>query len=272
MVERPEPPNPSNLDARLLAAVAGTEEDLERVRAALALDERGAAGSQEAVKVVAEHWHQYGDVYKAAGRVLAEEFRAAVLLEIEGWKRGLREQLDASPAERERARDRKRDPAVARLQTRMANTERGLDRAEVLLELGELHADRHEDSVAERHLRDAEQELAPYRERATGSGIADALVGALPSMVRGETTDLRAQLAASTRAAHLLERVYESLARIVDDAEEAQGYLDRQRGLRESLAPGSQGTVDFKTKLLAELAQQIGGTGPATAEDDGTTG
>jgi hypothetical protein len=269
MVERPEPPNPSSLDARLLAAVAGAEGDLERVRAALGGGERGVAGSQDAVKVVAEHWRSHKDVYKAVSRALAEEFRAALLVEIEGWKRGLREQLEASPARREQARGPERDPAVAQLQARLANAERGLDRAEVLVDLGERHAGRHEDSDAERHLRDAEQELAPYQERATGSGIADALVGALPSMVRGETTDLQAQLAASSRAARLLERVYGGLAQVVEDAEEAQRYLDQQRDLRESLARGSQGTVDFKTKLLDELAQQIGNAGP-TAEDDGS--
>jgi hypothetical protein len=267
MVDRPEPPNPASLDARLLAAVTGAERDLEQVRAALGGGERGAAASEEAVKVVVDHWRSHKDVYKAVSRVLAEEFRVAVVVEIEGWKRRLREQLEAAPEEREQARDRERDPAVEQLQSKVANTESGLDRAEVLVELGEHHADRHEDSDAERRLRDAEQELAPYQQRATGSGIADALVGALPSMVRGETTELQAQLAAASRAAQLLERVYGGMARVVRGAEEAQSYLDRQRSLRESLAHGSQGDLDFKSRLLEELAQQIGNAGPATTED-----
>jgi hypothetical protein len=260
MVERPEPPSPPSLDARLLAAVAGARGDLERVRAALTGAERGAAGSQEALKVVSEHWRLHKDVYRAVGGLIAEEFREAVLVELEGWKGELREQLGASPGELEQARGRERDASVEQLRARMANTESGLDRAEVLVELGELHADRHEDSEAERHLRDAEQELAPYRQRATGSGIADVLVGALPSMVRGETTDVRAELASLMRASQLLERVYEGLARVVEDAEEAQRYLDLQRGLRESLAHGSQGDLDFESKLREELSQQGGNT------------
>jgi hypothetical protein len=272
MEERAATPDPASLDARLRAAVAGAEGDLERVRAALTGgDERGAAASQDAVKVVAEHWRLHQDVYRAVGRVIAEEFRAAVLVELEGWKRQLREQLEASPGERAGARGRERDPDVEQLRARLARTESGLDRAEVLVELGGLHADRHEDPVAEKHLRDAEQELAPYRQRASGSGIADALVGALPSMVRGETRDLQADLAASMRAAELLERVYEDLARVVADTEEAQSYLDRQRDLRDSLAHGSQGDLDFKGKLLEQLAQQIGDSGPATSEGDGPT-
>jgi hypothetical protein len=271
MVEGPEPANPPSLDARLLAAVAGAEGDLGRVRAALGVDGPGAAGSQDAVKVVAEHWHLHKDVYKAVSRVLAEEFREAVLVEIEGWKRQLREQLEVSPEEREQGRGRKRDPAVEQLQATLADAEAGLDRGEVLVELGELHADRHEDSVAEEHLREAEQELTPYRQRATGSGIADALVGALPSLVQGETTDLRAELARSTRAAQLLERVYEGLARVVEDADEAQLYLDRQRSLREGLAHGSQGDLDFKGKLLEQLSRQLGAAGPSASEGEGPT-
>jgi hypothetical protein len=272
MVERSESPDPASLDARLLAAVAGAEGDLERVRAALGGAEHGAADSEEAAKVVAEHWRTHKDVYKAVGRVIGEEFRAALLVELEGWKRGLREQLEASPEEREQARGRQRDPAIERLQAKVKDTEAGLDRAEALVELGEHHGDRHEDAVAERHLRDAEQELAPYRQRATGAGIADTLVGALPSMVRGETADLRAELAASTRAAQLLERVYDGLARVVEDADEAQRYLDRQRTLRESLAHGSQGDLDLKRKLLEEISQQIGSTGPASSGGDEPTG
>jgi hypothetical protein len=269
--EPSEPTSPPSLDARLLAAVAGVEGDLERVRAALTGEGSGSAGSPEAVQVVAEHWSLHKDVYKAVGRVIGEEFREAVLVEIENWKRQLREQLEAPTEGRGQARGRKRDPAVEQLQARMADADAGLDRAEVLVELGELHADRHEDSAAEEHLRDAEQELAPYRQRATGAGLADALVGALPSLVRGETTDLRAELAAARRAAPLLERVYEGLARVVEDAEDAQLYLDRQRALRESLARGSQGDLDFKSKLLEELAQQVGDTGRAPSEGDDPT-
>jgi hypothetical protein len=266
MMDQPEPSSPPDLDARLLAAVAGTEEDLERVRAVLADHERGA-GPQEALQVAAEHWNQHKDVYRVASRLIAEEVRQGLLVELEGWKRQLREQLEATPAQREQARDRKRDATVKQLRAKLADAGSDLDRAEVLVDLGELYTNRHEDSTAEKHLRDAEQELEPYRRRATGSGIADALIEALPGMVRGETRDLQAELAASARAAPLLERVYAGLARVVDDAEEAQDYLDRHRTLRESLAHGSQGDLDFKGKLQ-ELAQQIGNTGPATAEDD----
>jgi hypothetical protein len=269
MVERSEPPSPPSLDEQLLAAVADAQGDLERVRAALTADQPGAAESREALQVAAEHWRLHKDVYKAVGALIAEEFRDAVLVELEGWKRELREQLDAPP-ERRQARGPQRDPSLEQLQARMANAESGVERAEVLVELGELHADRHEDEDAEKYLRDAEQQLAPYRQQATGAGIADTLLGALPSLVRGETEDVRAELAASTHAAKLLERVYDGLARVVADAPEAQHYLDLQRGLRDSLAHGSQGNVDFTSKLLEELSQQTDNTGRATAEDDRT--
>jgi hypothetical protein len=270
MVQRSEPSSVPDLDARLLAAVEEAQGDLERVRDALTDDARAAAG-REALKVLSEHWRRHSAVYRTVGRLIAEEFRDAVLVELEGWKRELREQLGTAQGERQHLRGRKRDVSIEQLLARLEDTDRGLDRAEVLIELGEFHAGFHDDSEAERRLRAAEQELAPYRERATGSGIADALVEALPSMVRGETRDLQAELAAATRAAQLLERVYEGLARVVEDAEEAQRFLEQQRALQESLAHGSQGTLDFKGMLLKELSQQPEHPEAAAAEGDETT-
>jgi hypothetical protein len=265
MVRRAEPTSPTDLDARLLAAVEGAEGELEQVRAALAEAGRGAEGSREAIAVLAQHWGQHKAVYATVGRLIAEEFRTALLGEIEGWKRQLREQLETPREDRRRPPEAAREVSVEQLHDRLASADSDLDRAEILLELGELHAGSHEDSQAEGHLRDAEQELEPYRERATGSGIADALLQALPSMARGETRDLRAELEVTMRAARMLERVYDGLARVVDDAEEAQRYLERHRALRESLAHGSQGTLDFKGKLLEELSRQSGS--PAAAPE-----
>jgi predicted metal-dependent hydrolase len=272
MVRREEPRSPTSLDARLLAAVEGAEGELEQVRAALTDAGRGADGSREALAVLAEHWGQHKAVYGAVARLIAEEFRTALLGEIEGWKRQLRDQLEAPQGDRERPRGQARDAALDQLRARLASTDSALDRAEVLLDLGELHVGRNEDTEAEERLREAEQELEPYRERATGSGIADVLLEALPSMARGETRDLRVELDVTMRAARMLERVYDGLARVVDDAEEAQRYLERHRALRESLARGSQGTLDFKGKLLEELSRQSGRTGPAASEGDGPPG
>jgi hypothetical protein len=270
MVERSESPNPPSLDGKLFAAVTDVRHDLERLRAVLADDEGGAAGSREALNVASEHWRLHADAYRAVGRLIAEQFREAALVALAGWKRELSDQLEASRGAREQTREREREASVEQLRARVTNAS-GLERAEALVDLGELLAEGHDDPAAERCLRDAEHELAPYRQRATGSGIADALVEALPNMLRGETRDLQAELAASTRAAELLERVYEGLARVVEDAEEAQRYLDRQRDLRDSLAHGSQGDLDFKGKLLEELSRQVADPEPDPAGDDGST-
>jgi hypothetical protein len=264
MEERTDP-SPPGLDAQVLAAIAGAQGDLERVRQALVHHERGTAG-REALEVVTDHWRRHETTYRAVGRLIAEEFRDALLVELEGWRRELRQQLEGSQGTRQSPRDRERDASIAQLRARLTDTDSGLDRAEILVQLGELHAARHDDAEAERRLRAAEQELTPYRDRATGSGIAEALIEALPSMARGETRQLQTELAATMRAAQLLERVYEGLARVVEDTEEAQRFLEQQRALRESLAHGSQGTLDFKGMLLQELSQQ---SSPPEADDAG---
>jgi hypothetical protein len=256
--ERTDRPSLPSLDVRLLAAIARAQGDLEQVRHALVHLERGTAG-REALEVVTDHWRRHGTTYRAVGRLIAEEFRDALLSELEGWKHELREQLEGSQGARQPPRDRERDASIAQLRARLADTDSGLDRAEVLIQLDELHTGRHDDAEAERRLRAAEQELAPYRARATGSGIAEALIDALPSMVGGETRDLQAELAATMRAAQLLERVYEGLARVVQDTEEAQQFLEQQRAPRESLPHGSQGTSTSKT-CSWELSQQPGHT------------
>jgi hypothetical protein len=257
MEERTDRLSLPSLDVQLLAAIAGAQGDLEQVRHALVHHEPGTAG-REALEVVTDHWRRHETTYRAVGRLIAEEFRDALLAELEGWKRELREQLEGSQGVSQPPPDRERDASIAQLRAKLADSDSGLDRAEVLVQLGELHAGRHDDAEAERRLRAAEQELAPHRDRATGSGIAEALIEALPSMMRGETRDLQAELAVTMRAAQLLERVYEGLARVVQDTEEAQQFLEQQRALRESLAHGSQGTLDFKDMLLQELSQQPG--------------
>jgi hypothetical protein len=266
MVERHDPTVEPSLDERLLAAVRAAETDLGRVRAALSARERDAADTQEALDVVAAHWREHKAVHGAVWRLIGEEVREAILAELDGWKRELRAQLGTPSQAREQPRARKRDAPVEHLRARLEQVDAGVERAELLIELGELHEGRHDDPEAERYFRTAEQELAPYRQRATGSGIAEVLVEALPGMVRGDTGELRTELGATMRAGQLLDRVYEGLARVVEDADEAQRYVERRRDLRESLARGSQGNVDFKGKLLEQLSQQAGGDAPDAAE------
>jgi hypothetical protein len=251
----------------MLAAIAGARADLERVRAVLTEGDRGSAGSREIVDVVASHWREHGAAHRTVWRLVGDEVRGALLAQLHGWKRQLREQLDASDVEQRAADDGAIDASMEDLRARLSDAGSGLDRTELLIELAELHVSRDDHPEAEALFRTAEQELAPYRDRATGSGIAEAFVASLPAMVRGEADEARAEIEPLARAARSLQRVYEGLIEVATDAEEVRRYVELRRALEESLARDRQDDHELKRRLIEELSERLGGSASA-GEDE----
>ncbi|MFA9431983.1 hypothetical protein [Egicoccus sp. AB-alg2] len=227
-------------------AAQAAHADLGRIRGTLTEEQRAASPSRALVTLVA-HWRDHRPVYQTLARLVGDEAREAIIRELEGWKRELDEQLGTS--------ERSVEASVRRLESQLAASEPGIGRAELLIELAELHASRQDDREAQRRFHAAEEELAPHQPRTTGAGIADVLVDALPGVLQGEAPRLRAELEAVIRTSKLLQRVYDGLARVVQDPAEAKRYLDRRRELDMNLAPGTQEQAEFKRRLLDGLAQ-----------------
>jgi hypothetical protein len=263
--------DPEALEAEVLAALMGARTDLERVRVVLTDRERGATGSREVLDVVASHWREHGAAHRTVWRLVGEEVRGALLTQLHGWKRQLREQLDTRDVEQPAGDDGAIDAPMENLRARLSDAGSGLDRTELLIELAELHASRDDHPEAEALFRTAEQELAPYRDRATGSGIAEALLASLPAMVRGEADEARAEIEPLVRVSRLLQRVYEGLIQVATEADEVRRYVERKQALEESLARDPQDDLELKRRLMEELSERLGGSASA-GEQEGSGG
>lgn len=88
---------------RLIAAVLAAHADVARVRREL---EAGlATGDSVAVQdALASHWRRHGTTHAVVARLLGEEVRGAVLVQLRGWQRQLAAQLDALAALRAQTR------------------------------------------------------------------------------------------------------------------------------------------------------------------------
>jgi hypothetical protein len=259
--------DPEALEAEVLAALMGARTDLERVRVVLTDRERGATGSREVLDVVASHWREHGAAHRTVWRLVGEEVRGALLTQLHGWKRQLREQLDTRDVEQPAGDDGAIDAPMENLRARLSDAGSGLDRTELLIELAELHASRDDHPEAEALFRTAEQELAPYRDRATGSGIAEALLASLPAMVRGEADEARAEIEPLVRVSRLLQRVYEGLIQVATEADEVRRYVERKQALEESLARDPQDDLELKRRLMEELSERLGGSASAGGQE-----
>jgi hypothetical protein len=271
MATRDGSTDPEALEAEVLAALMGARTDLERVRVVLTDRERGATGSREVLDVVASHWREHGAAHRTVWRLVGEEVRGALLTQLHGWKRQLREQLDTRDVEQPAGDDGAIDAPMENLRARLSDAGSGLDRTELLIELAELHASRDDHPEAEALFRTAEQELAPYRDRATGSGIAEALLASLPAMVRGEADEARAEIEPLVRVSRLLQRVYEGLIQVATEADEVRRYVERKQALEESLARDPQDDLELKRRLMEELSERLGGSASA-GEQEGSGG
>jgi hypothetical protein len=263
--------NPETLEAELLAALVGARTDLERVRTVLTDRGRDATGSREVVEVVASHWREHGAVHRTVWRLVGEEVRGALLAQLHGWKRQLQEQLDTQGSEQQERSAPAVDESEASLEhlrVRLSHAEPGLDRTELLIELAELHADRDDHPEAEALFRSAEQELAPYRQRASGEGIAEALMSSLPAMMRGDAGEARSELEPLVRASRLLQRVYEGLTQVATDADEVRRYLELRRALEKALARERDDDLALKRRLVDELSQRLGVPAPGGEESE----
>jgi hypothetical protein len=273
--------DPEALEAGLLTALVAARNDLERVRTVLVDRDRGATDSREAKEVMASHWREHGAVHRSVWRLVGEEVRGALLAQLHDWKRQLREQLETQGSN-EQARTApatnatdvgsateaadESEAALEHLRDRLSDTDPGLDRTELLIELAELHAHRDDHPEAEALFRSAEQELAPYRDRATGSGIAEALVTSLPAMMRGDAAGARAEIEPLVRGSRLLQRVYEGLIQVATDADAVRDYVERQRALEESLARDRQDDLELKRRLVDELSRRVGASAPVSED------
>lgn len=163
--------------------------------------------------------------------------------------------IEASLRQLRLHRDRDVDATLEDLRARLATTTDGLARAELLIELGEVHASRHDDLEAEDLFRSAERELEPHKDRATGTGMADALTASLPMLMSGETPSLFAEFESITRVTTLLQRLYAGLTQVLagTDPAEAQRYVELRKQLQGSIAEGNQFNVDFSRRMLDGL-------------------
>jgi hypothetical protein len=275
--------DPEALEAELLAALVAARTDLERVRTVLVDRDRGVTGSRAVQEVVASHWREHGAAHRTVWRLVGEEVRGALLVQLHDWKRQLREQLDAqgsdeqartapaadatTAADASEAADES-EAALEHLRDRLADAEPGLDRTELMIELAELHATRDDHPEAEALFLSAERELEPYRNRATRSGIAEALVTSLPAMMRGDAADARAEIEPLVRGSRLLQRVYEGLVQVATDADAVRGYVERQRELEASLARDRQDDLELKRRLVDELSRQLGASAPVSEDPE----
>jgi hypothetical protein len=265
MATRDGSTDPAALEAGVLAALVGARTDLERVRAALVDRERGATDSREVLDLVVSHWREHGAAHRTVWRLVGEEVRGALLTQLHGWKRQLREQLEEPGMEQPAGDDGAIDASMEDLRVRLSEAGSGLDRTELLIELAELRASRDDHPEAEALFRTAEQELAPYRDRATGSGIAEALVASLPAMMRGEADEARAEIEPLVRVSRLLHRIYGGLIEVATDAEQVRRYVELQGALEESLARDRQDEHELKRRLMEELSERLGRSAGETA-------
>jgi hypothetical protein len=265
-----EPAGPGDLgDEKLLAALLAARSDLERVRTSLTSRGVGAAGARDAVDAVTTHWRDHGAAHRAVWRLVGDQVREALIAQLQGWKQQLQEQVDAqraSAAEQRRQRDRDVEASLTRLRAQLAVTTEEVDRAELLVDLAELHANRVEDEHARALFQAAEAELAPYRERATAGGMADVLVASLPKLLQGGASAARQELATVSRASQLLERVYVGMVQVSTEADEVDRYVTARRELRAALA--GTGQAELKRKLLTGLSEQLGDAAPAPGVEE----
>ena len=167
---------------------------------------------------------------------------------------GATQELDGVAASlRELRLHRSRDvgTSLEELRATLAATRDGLTRAQLLIELGEIHASRHDDLEAEGLFRSAERELEPHRDKATTAGMADALTASLPMLMSGEVPSLFAEFESITRVTSLLQRLYAGLTQALADVDpaEAQRYAELRNALQGGLADGNRNELDFPRRI-----------------------
>ena len=142
------------------------------------------------------------------------------------------------------------DAALAELHARLEAATQPLDRADVDLDLADLHFSRHDGFGAEEYLRDASRLLGPYEHRASGAATAEALASSMSQLLRGGAFE-PGGIEETMRIRALLARLYRGLARVWPDR--AADYQERLLQLEGSIEQGSHENSVFSEHMLARM-------------------
>jgi tetratricopeptide (TPR) repeat protein len=152
-------------------------------------------------------------------------------------------------------RDRDVDAALTTLRAKLeAPGLSEVDRAEVQVDLAELHLTRDDEVVAEELFRAAEQALAPRLGDVTGAATARSLMASLLSIRSGEASS-EVPILDVVRVQGLLGRVYAGMTQLLRESEptEAARYLGLRNEMEGSVADGSSMNKEFSETMLQSL-------------------
>lgn len=153
-------------------------------------------------------------------------------------------------------RDRDTDADFDDLHTRLDAATDDLDRAELLLDLADLHAGHNDRVQATDWYHRAERILSRYRGDAGGAATANALVASLSAVFGNEQVAGSSPIERSMRIRGLLRRLYHGLSAVLaPDA--AAPYLDRLADLDGTTGEGNRDNIEFSAKTKDALSDLL---------------